>query len=604
MKAKYCGYCGHELQENDQKCPFCGALLEEALPTPGEAPVGQSGPGTPGAVASAGQPAAAPQKKKSPGKLIGIAAAVAAVLGIGIFAASKLGEKDPKEVVISAFENIYTEDQVKPMEELFGFSKFQENAGSSQEADMKIMLKDCSMDEAKLFAGAGFKVSSQYDQESKKSAGNLAALYGGMDLVNLDFYFGDNVFMAAIPELSSKVFTLDTSEGLAQRVMESPVLGPVFQYSDLDLEEAEDFYREYIHWIQKKAEDGSAADPYGLADALERYKKGCKAQADFKEALTVTKGEKYTFEVDGKEVSCKGYEVNISKDSLINFLRTSSDFFLEDQELKDNFLEHLQMSFRMLELSGIGIGNTAFSGMSAEEMLDQNYEEMKVMVEEAIDELDAVLNDVDMVVHVDKKGRLVSVEGSTTLTDEEDEADIQFSLRLEGGSYLTQNAWGKAEISGGGDAVTVEFTKSGSYDGKTLSGDLSLTLCGMEEDLTLDLSGFYDSDGGDFTMSADVVSKKEKLLELSAEGIVSELEKGSVIHMDFDEIRLDMPGEDALFISFDGEYDLRPLSGEVAELEGEKLDVIGATEEDWQDVIMEIYMGVMDLNSQFQSIGN
>ena len=95
---------------------------------------------------------------------------------------------------------------------------------------MKIMLKDCSMDEAKLFAGAGFKVSSQYDQESKKSAGNLAALYGGMDLVNLDFYFGDNVFMAAIPELSSKVFTLDTSEGLAQRVMESPVLGPVFQY--------------------------------------------------------------------------------------------------------------------------------------------------------------------------------------------------------------------------------------------------------------------------------------------------------------------------------------------------------------------------------------
>ena len=43
---------------------------------------------------------------------------------------------------------------------------------------------------------------------------------------------------------------------------------------------------------------------------------------------------------------------------------------------------------------------------------------------------------------------------------------------------------------------------------------------------------------------------------------------------------------------------------EVAELEGEKLDVIGATEEDWQDVIMEIYMGVMDLNSQFQSIGN
>ena len=604
MKAKYCGYCGHELQENDQKCPFCGALLEEVLPTPGEAPLGQSGPGTPGAVASAGQQTAAPQKKKSPGKLIGIAAAVAAVLGIGIFAASKLGEKDPKEVVISAFENIYTEDQVKPMEELFGFSKFQENAGSSQEADMKIMLKDCSMDEAKLFAGAGFKVSSQYDQESKKSAGNLAALYGGMDLVNLDFYFGDNVFMAAIPELSSKVFTLDTSEGLAQRVMESPVLGPVFQYSDLDLEEAEDFYREYIHWIQKKAEDGSAADPYGLADALERYKKGCKAQADFKEALTVTKGEKYTFEVDGKEVSCKGYEVNISKDSLIAFLRTSSDFFLEDQELKANFLEYMQMSFRMLELTGSNFDNSSLYRMSAEELLNQSYDELKDTVEDAIDELDAVLNDVDMVVHVDKKGRLVSVEGSTFLTDGGDKTDIQFSLRLEGGSYLTENAWGKAELSQDGDKITIEFTKTGSYDGTSLTGDLSLKFAGEGADLGLDLSGLYDSDSGDFVMSAKVVSDDEKMVGFSTEGIVSELEKGSVICVEFDEIRLDVPEEDSMFISFSGEYDLRPLSDDVTELEGEKLDVIQAIQEDWQDVMMEIYMGIMDLASQLNSIGN
>lgn len=599
-----CKYCGNELQENDRKCPFCGTLAGEGLPGPGEAPSGQGVPGTPGAAPPAGQQPDVPQKKKSPGRLIGIGVAAAAVLGIGIFAAAKLGEKDPKEVVISAFENIYTEDQVKPMEELFGISKFQENAGSSQEADMKLVLKDCSADEVKQFAGAGIQIGAQYDKEGKRSAGNVAALYGGMDLVNLDFYFGDHVFMAAIPELSGKVFTLDTSEGLAQRVKDSPLLGPMLEYSDMDIEEMEIFFRDYVSWIQKKVEDGSASDPYGIGDAWERYKKGCKAQADFKEALTVEKGEKHTFEVDGKEVSCKGYEVNISKDSLIDFLRTSSDFFLEDQELKANFLEYLQMSFRMLELTGSGIENSSFSGMSAEEMLDQNYDELKATVEEAIDELDAVLNDVDMVVHVDKKGRLVSVEGSTSLTDEGDKADVEFSLRLEGGSYLTENAWGEVKLSGGGEHVMAEFTKTGSYDGKALEGDLSFKLRGEEEEMELGLSGFYDSDSGDFTVSAEVLSEKEKLLELSAEGIVSELEKGSVIHMDFDEICLDMPGEDALFISFDGEYDLRPLSGEVTEPEGEKLDVIEATEEDWQDVAMEMYMGVMDLASQLGSIGN
>ena len=59
-----------------------------------------------------------------------------------------------------------------------------------------------------------------------------------------------------------------------------------------------------------------------------------------------------------------------------------------------------------------------------------------------------------------------------------------------------------------------------------------------------------------------------------------------------------------MFISFSGEYDLRPLSDDVTELEGEKLDVIQATQEDWQDVMMEIYMGIMDLASQLNSIGN
>ena len=347
-----CKYCGNELQEKEQKCPFCGTPAGEELPGAGQASSGQGGQGTPDAVSAAGQTSVAPEKKKSPGKLIGIAAAIAAVVGIGVFAAVKMGEKDPKEVVISAFENIYTEDQVKPMEELFGFSKFQENAGSSQEAELKLVLKDCSIDEAKPYAGGGIQMGTQYDQASKKTAGNVAVLYGGMDLANLNFYYGDDVFMASIPELSGRVFTLDVSEGLAQRVMDSPVLGPMVQYSDMDLEEMEDFFREYVGWVQKKVEDGSAADPYGLGEALERYKKGCKAQADFKEALTVTKGEKDTFEVDGKEVSCKGYEVNISKDSLIAFLRTSSDFFLEDQELKANFLEYMQMSFRMLELTG------------------------------------------------------------------------------------------------------------------------------------------------------------------------------------------------------------------------------------------------------------
>lgn len=98
------------------------------------------------------------------------------------------------------------------------------------------------------------------------------------------------------------------------------------------------------------------------------------------------------------------------------------------------------------------------------------------------------------------------------------------------------------------------------------------------------------------------------MFALSAMGAVSELEKGSVLHMDLDEIRIDVPESEAtmtyedLYIIFSGEYDLRPLEDEIEEPEGEKMDVLAATESDWQRVAMEAYMGIMDIASQLQTV--
>ena len=89
------------------------------------------------------------------------------------------------------------------------------------------------------------------------------------------------------------------------------------------------------------------------------------------------------------------------------------------------------------------------------------------------------------------------------------------------------------------------------------------------------------------------------------------MEKGSVLHVDMDEIRVDVPSSEVLniatgdvYVTFSGEYDLRPLSGEVTEPEGEKLDIVAATEEDWQQVMMEAYLGIMDIASQLGSVMN
>lgn len=652
-----CSYCGNELQEQDSVCSFCGKPVEESKEaeegkeslteekaegtaeskeeageeekktiveeagvekadagsdwqSPGEKEPEGGDPGT----ASVGGASLEPPKKKNGAKLAVIAAAAAAVVGIGAFAAVKMMEKDPKEVVIAAFENIYTEDQVDPLEELFGLSEFgQYTAADSQQVTTELVLENCSEEAVNRLAGGGIRTDVRFDNENQKGSLDLAILFNNMDLAKLNLYYGDRMIMAAVPELSSKVFTLDVGEGLADRLKNSPTLGPVLEDSDVDVEELADFYEEYMAWIQAKLEDGTSSDPYGLKDVWKRYQEGSQAQENFKAALTVEKAGKGTFQMDGKEVSCKGYQVHVSKDSLISFLRTSADFFLEDEELKENFLENLRISLRLTEIIGGTDATEALGGLSAEEQLNEGYEQVRQSVDEAIDTLDEALGDVEMLVHVDPKGRLASVEGNTSVKARGEVIAVDFSLALQGGSYLTQNAQAKVVLAGDGENFTMELLKQGTYDQKSLTGDIALDLYGDGdgEHIGLMFGGTYDAESGDFSLRAEGSSAEEKVLGLSAAGVVSELEKGSVLHVDMDEIRVDVPSSEVLniatgdvYVTFSGEYDLRPLSGEVTEPEGEKLDIVAATEEDWQQVMMEAYLGIMDIASQLGSVMN
>ena len=56
--------------------------------------------------------------------------------------------------------------------------------------------------------------------------------------------------------------------------------------------------------------------------------------------------------MDGAQVNCKGYNVTVSKDSMIEFIRQSSDFFLQDETLKADFMRQLETTVKMSELMG------------------------------------------------------------------------------------------------------------------------------------------------------------------------------------------------------------------------------------------------------------
>ncbi len=546
-------------------------------PVPGAQQPGQGAPHyAPGGPQHGATPGTVKEGKKFGKAIIGVIAAVVVVV-IAAFAALRLMEKDPKDVVIAAFENVHPKDQVYPTEELFGTSEMMKSLQTtSSEGGMTLKLSDSSEPFITQFAGSGLKMSAQNNLETKETAVNLGLLLNDMEYLNLDAYYGGEKVIIAVPEISSKAFTLDLSKDLAQQFKDSPVFGELIKQQGIDA----DGLALYIEELKAQTEN-KEDQPFNLDELLNRYKEGCKAQDNFKAALTVTKGEKQKFTMDGKEVSCKGYNTVISKDSMVDFLEDSSEFFLQDETLREDFLNQLETTVRLSELMGQSMGES----LSAKELRDQTFAEAEKSAKEMIKYLDRTLDDVDMVVYVDKKGRLAALDGTTMLHIEDTDVDVKFHLELKGGSYLTQNMSGTIEMEGDGDVVTLEVQRSGKYDKKNLTDELSLSMDTGDDTFGFSYAAAYTVDDGAYDVSAKLSSNGSRILGLSAEGAVDELEKGKSFHMDIDKLKLTI--EDSEYITFKGEYYLRPLEDEIKVPKGDPMDILGADLTEWIEVIQE-----------------
>lgn len=625
-----CTKCGAELQENEKICRVCGQETETVETNALKEETKGTSDMTDGLAASeqalSGSPE--PEKKKSGKMMIGVAAAVAAV-GIGIAVVPRLME-DPKKTVIAAFESVNSDNQITGAEEIFGLKEFVENYGKVNcESVFRIQIDGCSEPEMEMLSGAGLEIRSKADLENWKSRAEMALNYNHMDLAELQFYYGDQMFMAAAPELVDRVFTLKIDDSLGESLKNSPTVAPYLEASGVDAEQLAELVQE----MMKKPENGTAKGQLDFLGLLDRYQKGCKAKESFQQAMMVEKAEKGSFLVDGKETVCKGYHVQISKDSLIAFLRTSSDFFLNDEELKKQYLDQLRLSVSMTELFS---GAMAAGDLpSAEEMLQQSYDEIKEQTDWMIQILEQSLQDVDMTVYVDPKGRLASLTGTTTVVEaaeselaneeagtgdssdaaegtgegsgantdeavkEKREAQIDFALDLHGGSYLTENMNGRLSITSEGATTDILYVKEESYDGEQLDSDHTVSVLSSDGNITMNASGTYITESGSCQLDMELLVPEMQPIKIHGSGMVTELEKGKSIYADIDSLSVEAEG---ITMNFSGELGYGPLSGEVLPLEGEELDVLAATEEDWGEIMMEVYGNIFGLMSQLAGI--
>lgn len=597
-----CRKCGAEVQENEKICSVCGQEAETVEINARKEETKETSDTADGLTASDQAPSGSPEpeKKKSGKVMLGVAAAVA-VVGIGAAAVPKLME-NPKKTVIAAFESINSENQITGAEEIFGWKEFLENYGKVDcESVFRIQIDGCSEPGMEMFEGAGLEVRSMADLENWKSRAEMSLDYKHMDLADLQFYYGDQMFMAAVPQLVDRVFTLKIDDSLGESLKNSPMAAPYLEESGVDIDQLAELTKE----MMEKPENGKAKGQLDFPGLFDRYRKGCKAKESFQQAMMVEKAEKANFLIDGKETSCKGYHVQINKDSLIAFLRTSSDFFLNDEEMKKQYLDQLRLSISMAALFSGSMENGALS--SAEEMVQQNYDEIKEQADWMIQILEQSLQDIDMMVYVDPKGRLAGLTGTTTVVEadmdtveERREAQIEFALELQGGNYLTENMNGRLSITSDGATMDILYEKAESYDKERLDSSCKVTVLSPDdENITMNASGTYIAESGDCQLSFELLVPEMQPIVIHGSGVVTELEKGKSIYADIDAMSIEAEG---VTMNFSGELGYGPLSGEVLPLEGEDLDVLAATEEDWEEIVMEAYGNIFGLMAQLAGV--
>ena len=115
-----------------------------------------------------------------------------------------------------------------------------ENTSKNGEYGLTLKLDSCSDETINAYAGSGLRIAGKTDIENLHSSINLAAIYNGMDLANVNGYYGDKKVMVSMPEISSYVFTADLNKDLGQQLTDSPFFGPMLEERGIDVAALDD----------------------------------------------------------------------------------------------------------------------------------------------------------------------------------------------------------------------------------------------------------------------------------------------------------------------------------------------------------------------------
>ncbi len=378
----------------------------------------------------------------------------------------------------------------------------------------------------------GFELEMESDQET--CGGYLDIKFYGMSALEADYYADKEEFMLWVPGISDYIFYIDRS------TMEEDLRAWAEEY-DMD-----EFLADYAQTLNEDTQDASLFEE-GMLEAGAGVAAAAK---DLFDQTQVSRAQNKKLEVNGRKRSCDGYIVTITGKQFADFVLK----YLDVYENNEAFKSYMDTALAY---------NLGFTDSG--EFLE--YYDVAEVFEELAKEAEEC-GPFTLEFYLYKKAL------AQIYFDAGDGEYIQWDIM--GGSFPLENM--NLEVYTG--YTTYNLTRSGSHNSKNDSYEAEYKLV-SDEYSNYEIMRFgleYDKKKGDFNfeLAADYN-------ELAIKGDIEKVKKGSELTINIDSLKIN--GEEAL----SGEINLTNECGEIEKpKEGEKLNVLRLTEDEWYDILWEM----------------
>ncbi len=511
------------------------------------------------------------KKSKLPLIILGVAAIVVAVVG----AAFGMVMNSPKNVLLRGASNTY---QAIVSEEtgVAGYLGLKDLAASMAESKMRHTLSG-EMDLAALDMGlpeGNAKVTVTVDTDAGKEIylnSEISGLGLNWQLAELSFSQDTGTLLAAIPQLYDRSFYLDLT-----RLKEMAASGELFT----KLQETYGFEME--EEAKTAIQDALSGEKAEVADYVEAYEAYFGDVAGIlKNGIQVTKADARTFSVGGADTSCKGYAVTVASADLLAILDRTESF------VKEDMLSYME-----------SINGLAVQGADLENTVHEAFEEMRSEITE----------DLQVLAYIGPQKRLAAVAWKGDLTADGETASLDLTVWMTGAKNPADDMGLTMAVANNGSTSTMKMSRKLTDTDAQIMDALSLSLDG--EDIAA-LTSSLDKNSGDWNVALSGASS------VTAAGKLQDVKKGESFAVTLTDLEAESSYDS--FGILEGEfagsssetvsladyglaltYRIEPVdalnSGSIASME--RLDVLSASAEDFQEVSTAIQNNVMGLVMQ------